>query len=163
MDRAKLAIDAFDPRDHGLGAQLSNDRAEMLQVIDLKIDREFSKIGRAPAHADIVDIAVVLGDHGRNLRQAAGLIDVVDQDSRRKTLRRGLVDVPTHVEPALRLLLEVLQGRRLDRIDGNTFAGGDDADNAVAGYRTAVRREFDRQTGIIAADRDGRWVARRFR
>src|SRR5258708_14541518 len=109
MRESYLSIDAFDPCDDGFGAQLGDNSAEMLQVIDLKIDGELGKIGRAPAHADIVDIAVVLGDHGRDLSEAAGLVVIVDHDPRRKALRRGLVDVPAHIEPALRLLLELLQ------------------------------------------------------
>ena len=44
-----LSIDALDPCDHGLGAQLGDDSAEMLQVIDLEIDGEFGEIRRAPA------------------------------------------------------------------------------------------------------------------
>src|SRR5690349_818981 len=64
----------------------------------------------------------MLGDHGRDLRQRAGLVDVLDLDARRETLRRGVLDIPADVEPTLRLLLEILQGRRLDRIDRNRLA-----------------------------------------
>src|SRR5713226_1848936 len=106
-----LSIDAFDPCDDGFGAQLGDNSAEMLQVIDLKIDGEFGEIRRAAGHADVVDVAVMLGDHGGDLGQAPGLVDIVDEDSGRKALWRGLVDVPAHVEPALRLLFEILQRR----------------------------------------------------
>src|SRR5439155_955252 len=85
--RAWLPIDAFDPCDDGFGAQLVDNSAEMLQVIDLEIDRELGEIRRAPAHADIVDIAVVLGDHGCHLGEAARLVDIVDHDPGRKGLR----------------------------------------------------------------------------
>ena len=71
-----------------------------------------------------------------------------------------LVDIPAHVEPALRLLLEILQRRRLDRIDRDALARRHDADDAVARHRAAVRRELDRQIGIDAADRDRRRAAR---
>src|SRR3977135_4084638 len=111
MRKSYLSIDALNPCDHGLGAQLGDNSAEMLQVIDLKIDGEFGEILRAPGHADIVDIAVVLGDHGGHLGEAAGLVDIVDANSRRKALRRRIVDIPAHVEPALRLLLEILERR----------------------------------------------------
>jgi hypothetical protein len=40
-----LSVDAFDAGDHGLGAQLGDNSAEMLEVIDLKIDGQFGKIG----------------------------------------------------------------------------------------------------------------------
>ena len=51
------------------GAQLREDGGEMLEVVGLEINRDIGEIGRAPRHADIVDVAVVLGDHLRNLRQ----------------------------------------------------------------------------------------------
>src|SRR3954471_193317 len=104
----KLSIDALDPCDHGFGAQLRDNSAEMLEVIDLKIDGQFGEIRRAPEHADIVDIAVVLGDDGGDLGEASGLVDVVDQDPRRKAPRGRFVDIPANVEPPLRLLLEIL-------------------------------------------------------
>src|SRR4029077_2048399 len=148
-----LPIDAFDPGDNGFGAQLRDNGAEMLQVIDLEIDRELGEVGRAPRHADIVDIAVMLSDHGCYLGKAPRLVDIVDQNPCREALRRGFVDIPAHVEPAFGLLLEILQGRRLDRIDRDALARGNDPDDPVAGHRAAVRREFDRQIGIDAANR----------
>src|ERR1700692_3343636 len=78
---ASLTIDALDPCDDGLGAQLGDDSAEMLQVIDLEINGQFGEVGRAARHADIVDIAVMLGDHGGDLGEASRLVDVVDLDS----------------------------------------------------------------------------------
>src|SRR3954452_22907359 len=62
MRKSHLSIDALHPRDHGLGAQLGDDRAEMLQVVDLEVDGQFGEVRRPPGHADIVDIAVMLGD-----------------------------------------------------------------------------------------------------
>src|ERR1700722_3926006 len=91
------SIDALDPCDDGFGAQLGDNSAEMLQVIDLKIDGQLGEIRRAPEHADVVDIAVVLGDHGGDLGEAAGFIDVIDEDSRRKALWRRIIDIPAHV------------------------------------------------------------------
>src|SRR6267378_1821763 len=55
-----LPIDALDPGDDGLGAQLGDNSAEMLEVIDLKIDGELGEVRRSPRHTDIVDITVVL-------------------------------------------------------------------------------------------------------
>src|SRR3954453_12287356 len=95
----------------------------------------------------------MLRDHGGNLGEAAGLVDVLDPDARRKALRRRLVDVPAYVEPALRLLLEILQRRRLDRIDRDPLARRDDADDAIAGNGDAIGRELHRKSGIQAADR----------
>src|SRR5690348_7840924 len=159
--RAGLPVDTFDPCNDGLGAQLGDDSAEMLEVIDLEVDGELGEIGRAPRHADIVDVAVMLGDDGRDLGETAGLVDVVDPDARREALWRRFVDVPTDVEPALRLFLEILEVRRLDRIDRDPLARRDDADDPVARDGAAIRREFDREVGIDAADRYRRGVALR--
>src|SRR4051794_13766993 len=52
----RLSIDAFDAGDHGLGAQLGDDGAEMLQVVDLEVDGELGEIRRAPGHIDVVDV-----------------------------------------------------------------------------------------------------------
>jgi hypothetical protein len=38
------SIDALDPCDDGFGAQLGDNSAEMLQVIDLKIDGQLGEI-----------------------------------------------------------------------------------------------------------------------
>src|SRR5262245_23258462 len=122
-----LSVDALDPRDDRLCTELRDNCTEMLEVIDLEIDGELGEIGRAARHADVVDVAVMLGDDGGDLGEAAGLVDIVDADARRETLRRGLVDIPAHVEPALRLVLEILQRGRLDRIDRDALARRDDA------------------------------------
>src|SRR5664279_1811440 len=96
MRKRYLSIDALDPCDDGFGAQLGDNSAEMLQVIDLKIDGQLGEIRRAPRHADIVDIAVMFGDHGSHLGEASRLVDVVDQDPRREALRRRFVDIPAY-------------------------------------------------------------------
>src|SRR5690349_8576478 len=103
----------------------------------------------------------MLGDHCRDLGEAAGFVDVVDPDARGETLRRRFVDVPPDIEPALRLFLEILQVRRLDRIDRDPLTRGDDADDAIARNGAAARRELDWKVGIDAADRYSRGVALR--
>ena len=40
-----LPVDALDSCDDGLGTQLGDDSAEMLEVIDLEIDGQFGEIG----------------------------------------------------------------------------------------------------------------------
>src|SRR3546814_1856025 len=50
-----------------------------------------------------------------------------------------IVEIPTDIDPALRLVVEALQCRRLDRIDGQAAAIFHDPDNAVAG-RSEERR-----------------------
>src|SRR3954468_18833565 len=86
-----LAIDALDRGDHGLGAQLRDDGAEMLEVIDLEIDGEFGEVRRAPGHVDVVDVAVMLGNDGGDLRETPWFVDVLHQQPRRKPLWVGIV------------------------------------------------------------------------
>src|SRR5512142_2744354 len=65
-EKIELAVDALHPRHDGFGTQLGDDSAEVLQVIDLEIDRELGEVGRAAEHAYIIDVAVVLCYHGRD-------------------------------------------------------------------------------------------------
>ncbi len=67
--RRPLPVDPLHFRHHGLRAELGDDRAEMLEVIDAEINRLLGKVRRAAVHADIVDVAVVIGDHLGDLRQ----------------------------------------------------------------------------------------------
>src|SRR5690242_8473115 len=76
----------------------------------------------------------------------------MDRKLRWKPLRHLIVDVPPHIELALRLILELFERLRLDRINGNALAGSEDADDAVARHRTALRSETHRQIGIDATD-----------
>src|SRR5204863_6898583 len=103
-----------------------------------------------PEHADIVDVAVVLGNNSGDLREASGLIDIVDQDARRKALRSRFIDIPAHVEPPLRLLLKVLQCWRLDRVDRDALPRRNNAHDPVSWYGAAIGRELDRQVRIDA-------------
>src|SRR5262249_5096594 len=99
---------------------------------------------RLARHADIVDIAVMLGDDLRDLRKRARLVDRVHGELRRKTLRHLVVDIPTHVEPALWLILELFERFRLYRIDRDALAGAEDPDNPVAGDGAAFGGEAHR-------------------
>src|SRR5690349_19035128 len=56
-----------------LGPQLGNDRIEVLEIVDLEIDRHVGEIRRPPRHPDVVNIAVIFGNHLGDLRQRARL------------------------------------------------------------------------------------------
>lgn len=56
-----LAVHPFGLGNHRLRAQLRKDRGEMLEVIDLEVNRNIRKIRRPSRHADIVDVAIVFG------------------------------------------------------------------------------------------------------
>src|SRR5262249_26960129 len=75
METSDLARHALGFRDHGLGAQLRDDRGEVFQVIDLEVDGQRGEVRRLARHADVVDVSVVLGDHLGDLRQRARLVD----------------------------------------------------------------------------------------
>ncbi len=148
----QIAVDALDAGNHRLCTQLGNDSVQMLEVIDLQIDGQIRKIRRTATHADIVDIAVMLGNDTGNLSKTSRLIDVLHMQSRRKTLRRHFLDIPANIEPALRLFLEILQRRRLDRINRDPLTRRDDADDAISRHRTTIRRKLHRQIRIDAAN-----------
>src|SRR5271165_2594331 len=63
------AVHPLDLGDHRLVAQLGDDGIEVLEVVDLEIDGDRGEVRRPPAHADVVDVAVVLGDHPCDLRE----------------------------------------------------------------------------------------------
>src|SRR5262249_43201960 len=146
--------DAINLRNHRLGAQLRDDGVEVLEVVDLEIDHERGEIGRLPLHADVVDVAVVLGDPLGDLGERAGLVDRLHGEPRRETVRRRLVHVPAHVEPALGRVLVVLQRRGLDRVDRDPLARRHDTDDAVARHGPTIGREAHWQVAIDAADRN---------
>src|SRR6516225_6752471 len=74
---------------------------------------------------------------------------------RGEALGAGFLNVPSNIEPTFRSILELLESRRLDGIDGNTLAGREDADDAIPGQCPPVRREAHRKFVIDAADGDG--------
>src|SRR4029078_8447254 len=105
-----LAVHPFGHGHHGLRTQLRQYRGEMLEVVDLKIDRNISEIRRAPRHTNIVDVAIVFRNDLRNLRERARLVHGLHGDAGRKPPRRTFLLVPTHIEPTLWLVLEFTQG-----------------------------------------------------
>lgn len=65
------------------------------------------------------------------------------------------VHVPAHVEPAFRLVVELRQFRRLDRVDRDRLSRRHDSHDAVPRDRAPVRRETHRQFPMQPADGDG--------
>src|SRR5690606_34432377 len=70
--------------------------------------------------------------------------------------RLGILHVPAHVEPALRLVVVFFERRRMNRINRDAFARRENADDPVAGYSAAIRRKAHGQFAIDASDRDRR-------
>src|SRR5262245_27037709 len=125
----------------------------MREIPHFEIDDHLRIVRNLLHDLDIVDIAVGLADHGGYLGEAARLVERGDGNLGREALCIVLVDVPGHVDPALRLLVERLQRLGMNRIDGDALARVEDADDAVAWDR-AVRCEADRQIAAQAPDRD---------
>src|SRR5215469_3546806 len=111
----------------------------MLHVADFDVDHDLEEIRRAICNLQIADVSALLPDHGRQAAQIAGFIgdrhiEPADMD--------GVVTVaPGDVEPALRCLGKTLQGLTVYRMDRDTFASRDDADDAVPGQRVAAAGE----------------------
>ena len=121
----------------------------MLQVPNLEVDHDFAEIRCAFAsHGDAVDVAVIVADDLGDLGQRAGLVDRRHGDLRREALGLAFVNVPTHVQPAVRLVVERGQRRGLDRIDRDPLSGIEDADDTVARHGAAVRSETHRKFAI---------------
>src|SRR5690349_23209629 len=99
--RTGLPVHPLGAGHYRLGAQLRDDRGEVLEVINLEVDRQVREVWRFSLHADVIDVAVVLGDDLGDLRQRAWLVDRLHGDARRKAAR-VVVHVPAHVEPAPR-------------------------------------------------------------
>src|SRR5262245_64979558 len=135
-----------------LRAQLRQYRGQMLEVVDLKIDRYIGEIRRPACHANIVDVAIVLRNDLRDLGEGARLVNGLHGDARGKPLRGALFFVPTHVQPTLGVVLKFAQGSRLDRVNGDALARRKNADNSIAWHRAPIRRKSHRQVAIDATN-----------
>src|ERR1700724_1332734 len=127
---------------------MRDDRVQMLQIIDLDIDRHFPEIGRKRFDDDVVDIGRMIADHGRDRPQGARLVDRGDEKPRREQLMAALLDVPAHIEPTFRLFIEGDKIGRLDRIDGDYIARGQNADDTIARHSATVRGEAHQQIAV---------------
>src|ERR1700736_3965221 len=96
----------------------------------------------------------MIADHGRDRPQGAGLVDRGDEEPRGEQLMAALLDVPTHIEPTFRLFIEGDKIGRLDRIDVDPLAWGQNADDTIARHRATVRGEANRQIAARAMNGD---------
>src|SRR5262249_62274833 len=88
------------------------------------------------------------------VRERAWLVDGLRYDARGKPVRCLSLHVPAQAEPALGRVLEILQRRRLNGVDGDPLAWRENPDNTVAWHGSPIWYEPHRQIGIDAADRD---------
>ena len=127
----------------------------MFQVPHFDVEHHVTEVGRAGDEAHMVDIGAGLADDRGDRSESARLVDGGYDDLRRKEILAFLVEVPAHVEPAFRLIVEGGERRRLNGIDRDPFAGSQNADDPVAGDGAAVGGETNRQVAVEAADRNG--------
>src|SRR5690606_39443399 len=117
-------------------------------ALPIYIDRQIGEIRRPAAHDDVVDIAVMFGDHLRYGGEGTRLVDGVEGDPGGKTLPVAVLHRPAHVEPAVGCILEGGEGGRLDGVDRDAFARRQDADDAVSRHGAALRCEAHRQVAV---------------
>ena len=140
---------ALHPAHHRLALEAGDDLREVVEVPYLELDQHLREVVRPAQHAHVVDVAVGLADHLRDLRQRARLVERGDDDLGRKPLGIVGVDVPGHVDPAL--VLELLELGRMDLEDADALAVRHHADDTVAGHRPALL-ELDGHVVLEAAN-----------
>ena len=91
------------PADHAFGAQFGDDRVQVLQIPHREVDHHIGEVLGAALHRNVVDIAVMVSNHLRDLRQRARLVNRLQREARPEALRRTAVNIPAHVEPSIRL------------------------------------------------------------
>ncbi len=84
---------------------------ELAQVPDFDIERHFGEVGRDPHRVQRADIDVEAGNRLRDLGQRARLVQRIDHDAGHEAGLVGLVEIPAHIDPAVGLIVEALQGR----------------------------------------------------
>ena len=67
----------------------------------------------------------------------------------------GTAKLDRRIEPLLDRIFVLLQTVAVDGMDGDTLAGLDNADNAIAGKRVAALGMVDGHSGSESVDRDG--------
>ena len=86
---------------------------------------------------DGVDIGAVFPDGRGDHAERAGLVQERDHDLGRIERRRRVLQVPAHVEPQLRPIVEIDQRGRMDRIDDDAVFLAN-ADDPLARHRSAL-------------------------
>src|ERR671912_491591 len=140
----ELVPRALDRIDRRGGAQRRGDVGEVFYVVDLDVDHHVEEVHRAVDDAQVGDVALVAGDHRRQLGQAARLVG--DRDFQAPGVDAGLAfahRIPADIDPALGRFREAFQRAAVDGVDGHALAGGYYADDAVARQRVAAARKVD--------------------
>src|SRR4051794_16057234 len=113
----------------------------MLHVADLDIDQDLEEIGRAVGDLQVRDIAALFADCRRQAAEIARLVGDRDVDPTNVSDFR-FVTAPGDIEPAFRLVSKTAERVAVDRVDRDSLAGRDDADDALAGQRVTTAGEM---------------------
>ena len=80
-DERRLPACAVDRVDRRHGAQGSDDVGQVLHAADFDIDDHFEEVSRAFGETQVINVAVVLGDDGRQGAERAGFVRHGQQQS----------------------------------------------------------------------------------
>src|SRR3954469_7727638 len=113
----------------------------MLHIADLDIYHDLEEIGRAVSDLQVSDVAALLADRRRQAAEIARLVGDRDVDPTNVSDFR-FVTAPGDIEPAFRLVSETAERVAVDRVNCDSLAGRDDADDALAGQRVTTAGEM---------------------
>src|SRR5205823_958755 len=114
-------------------------RRQVGDVRELEYEPQLRDPVRADGGARRDDVHVMVGEHGRHVRQEPLAIERLHLD--RYDERRRLPGSPRHLEQALGLLRERLRVRTVDPVHRHALAAGDESHDLVARHRHAAPRQ----------------------
>src|SRR5690606_8687998 len=126
--RSALAVHTVRVADAGHLLELRKQAVEVFQVPHFEVEDHLGETGGRAHHGKGVDVGVVGRDGLGDLGQRSGLVDGGRRYAGGEALLQALVNVPAHVDPAVRLVVEGRQRGRLDRVDGYAGARLENAD-----------------------------------
>src|SRR5947207_7122702 len=156
-ERRASATRSLNRVDDRVRPQRGDDRCQMLHIADLDVDHDLEEVQRAVGELQIADIAALLPDDRGQAAEIAGLVGDRDVDPADMD-RIPVASSPRDIEPTLGRIGETLERIAVDRVDGDTLTGGDDADDAVARERVATAGEMQRHARNQTANRYRRLI-----
>src|SRR6185503_300518 len=127
----------------------------MLQIVDLEDDVKIIKVLGARKHLQLINVAVQLAYRLRHLSKGADL--VVDFHGYPRGIAKSFITrIPGQIDPAVRLVVESLQGPGENGIDSDTLSLGQNAHDPVTRHRTGFGGDPNWKVAVDAADRNRR-------
>ncbi len=156
----KSCFGAIDLGDAAGGAQAGDDLGEVAQVAHFDIHQAFEKILLAVDDFEGFEGGVLFGDGVGEVGEGVGGVGGDDADAAGEGFVfvgafAGLAElgvVPIDIDEAFGRVGEGFEGEAIFGVDGDTFAGGDDTGDGIAGERVAAAGVMDFHTGNEAGD-----------